>query len=71
MFLSNANIILLDEPTSALDKETALVVMQNLRALAHQQGKTIIVVTHDSDLAQQTDFTLTLTRNAETQDEDV
>ena len=71
VFLSNANIILLDEPTSALDKETALVVMQNLRALAHQQGKTIIVVTHDSDLAQQTDFTLTLTRNAETQDEDV
>ena len=71
VFLSNANIILLDEPTSALDKETALVVMQNLRALAHQQGKTIIVVTHDSDLAQQTDFTLTLTRNAEKQDEDV
>jgi len=71
VFLTNANIILLDEPTSALDKETALLVMQNLRSLAHQQGKTIIVVTHDSDLAQQTDFTLTLTRNADKQDEEV
>ena len=64
VFLSNASIFLLDEPTSALDKQTALAIMQNLIEFAHQKDKIIIMVTHDSEIAQLTDATLTLTSNA-------
>ena len=45
-------IILADEPTGALDSKTSLEVMQLLKKL-HEQGMTIIVVTHESGVAYQ------------------
>jgi putative ABC transport system ATP-binding protein len=37
-----------DEPTSALDWKTGQHVVELLRAAAHDQGSTILVVAHDS-----------------------
>ena len=48
-------IIVADEPTGNLDEENAREVMRILTDLAHNHGKTVIVVTHDRELAEQTD----------------
>ena len=47
-------IILADEPTGALDSKTSVEVMQILKDL-HKLGMTIVVVTHESGVANQTD----------------
>ncbi|MCB1435157.1 MAG: ABC transporter ATP-binding protein [Alphaproteobacteria bacterium] len=46
----NPPIILGDEPTAALDTKTALGVMDLLRTLATEQGRAVVVVTHDPRL---------------------
>ena len=48
----NANIILGDEPTGALDSETGLLVLSLLLDLCHKDGKTVIIVTHNADIAK-------------------
>lgn len=51
--LSNdPEIILADEPTGNLDTKTGSIVMEFLEKL-NKEGKTIIMVTHDPDLAQE------------------
>lgn len=50
--ITQPRIILADEPTGALDSKTSLEVMQLLKQL-HEQGMTIIVVTHESGVAYQ------------------
>ena len=57
---SSANIIAADEPTGNLDDENADAVMALLKALAHEQGKTVILVTHDSTVAEDADTVLRL-----------
>ena len=47
-------IILADEPTGALDSQTSREVMEIFRRLNEDEGKTIVIVTHDSGVAQQT-----------------
>jgi putative ABC transport system ATP-binding protein len=49
---SNPEIILADEPTGALDSITGREVLKTLHKLWKEQGKTIIMVTHDLHLAQ-------------------
>lgn len=44
-------IILLDEPTAHLDLPNRIRVLQLLRSLAHNEGKTILISTHELDLA--------------------
>jgi putative ABC transport system ATP-binding protein len=41
-------LILADEPTAALDAENGLKVTEILRQLAREQGRTVLVVTHDN-----------------------
>jgi putative ABC transport system ATP-binding protein len=41
-------VILADEPTAALDSHTGRNVLQMMRDLAHQRGRAVVVVTHDS-----------------------
>jgi len=41
-------IILADEPTAALDSHTGRNVMQQMTELAHQRGRAVVIVTHDS-----------------------
>lgn len=44
-------IIILDEPTAFLDIESRIEIMNLLHTLAHKNGKTILLSTHDIDLA--------------------
>ena len=46
-------IILLDEPTAHLDLPNRIKILQLLRRLAHEQGKMILISTHELDLAIQ------------------
>lgn len=46
-------IILLDEPTAHLDLPNRIRVLQLLRRVAHEQGKTILISTHELELAIQ------------------
>lgn len=57
-------IILLDEPTAHLDLPNRIHILQLLRRLAHEQGKTILISTHELDLAiQLSDRILLLSEN--------
>lgn len=49
---NNPGIILADEPSGNLDKETSKGIHQLLIDLSRSQGKTLVIVTHDPDLAQ-------------------
>ena len=44
-------IILLDEPTAHLDLPHRILILRLLRQLAHEQGKTILISTHELELA--------------------
>jgi len=48
-------IILADEPTAALDSHSGRVVMELLRSLAHEQGRAVVVVTHDNRVLEYAD----------------
>ncbi len=52
--ITNPQIILADEPTGALDSKTSVEVMQLLKRLNEQEKITIIVVTHESGVANET-----------------
>ncbi len=53
-------VILADEPTGSVDTQTAEELIALLHRLREEEGVTIIVVTHDLDLAAQTDRTIRL-----------
>ncbi len=57
---SNPEIILADEPTGALDSVTGREVLDMLHRLWKEQGKTIIMVTHDLNLAKYAHTTIEL-----------
>lgn len=52
--ISKPEIILADEPTGALDSKTSVEVMNILKELHEKEGLTIIIVTHESGVANQT-----------------
>lgn len=51
--ISNPKIILADEPTGALDSVTSMEVMELFKEI-NQSGITILIVTHENDIAHQT-----------------
>ena len=53
--ISKPQIILADEPTGALDSKTSVEEMNILKELHKNEGLTIVVVTHESGVANQTD----------------
>jgi putative ABC transport system ATP-binding protein len=53
-------IILADEPTGALDSKTGRTVMDLFHKLHKQEGKTIVLITHNNVLAEETDRVLTI-----------
>lgn len=53
-------IILADEPTGALDSKTGRAVMDLFHELNRSQGKTIVLITHSPELAEETDRIITI-----------
>ena len=51
----NPKILLCDEPTGALDSRTGVVVLKLLLSMARDFGKTIVVVTHNQNIARMAD----------------
>ena len=49
--INNPAILMADEPTGNLDSKTSLEIMATLQKLNRDQGLTIILVTHDAELA--------------------
>jgi putative ABC transport system ATP-binding protein len=52
--ISNPKVLLADEPTGALDSQTSHEVMKLLRQI-NNEGITVIIVTHENDIAEKTD----------------
>ena len=52
---NDPDVILADEPTGNLDSKTGKIVMDFLKDLNKKEGKTIIMVTHDAELAKHAD----------------
>lgn len=54
----NPKILLCDEPTGALDSATGVLVLKILLKMARQYGKTIIIVTHNQNIARMADVVI-------------
>ncbi len=57
---NDPSIILADEPTGALDSQTGRMVMDIFHKLNEEQGKTIVLITHSQELAEETQRIVTL-----------
>jgi ABC-type lipoprotein export system ATPase subunit len=57
---NNPPLILADEPTGNLDSESGHTVLEALQTIRRESNTTIILVTHDPELAAVADRTLTL-----------
>ena len=57
---NNPPLLLCDEPTGNLDTEASEVVMRKLRDVQREMQTTVVVVTHDSTIAQQADRVISL-----------
>ncbi|MDP1553400.1 MAG: ATP-binding cassette domain-containing protein, partial [Methanobacteriaceae archaeon] len=51
-------IILADEPTGSLDSKTGQMILQRLKELHEKENVTLIMVTHDMDVASLADRTI-------------
>ena len=58
--LNSPAIILADEPTGALDTATSRIVMDLFHKLHEEQRKTIVLITHNPELAEETQRVITL-----------
>lgn len=54
----NPKILLCDEPTGALDSETGVLVLKLLLSMARNYGKTIVIVTHNQNIAKMADVVI-------------
>jgi len=54
----NPRILLCDEPTGALDSETGVMVLKLLLSMARDMHKTIIIVTHNQNIAKMADVVI-------------
>lgn len=60
----DTELIVADEPTGNLDEETAQEIVGLLKSLAHLEEKCVIVVTHDPDIALNSDVTVKLSKGS-------
>ena len=56
--VNNPKIILADEPTGNLDSKSGIEIMKLFHQLNKKEGRTIVFVTHDMDLAKQANRTI-------------
>ena len=62
---NNPSIILADEPTGALDSKTGRKIMDIFHKLHKEQGKTIVLITHSQELAEETEREVVKMKKAE------
>ncbi len=60
--LGDPRVIFADEPTASLDAASGQVVAQALRDLAHREGRTVIIASHDPNVIEIADLGLRLSR---------
>lgn len=53
--VNNPSLILADEPTGNLDSKTGEIVMQTFKKLNKEMGRTIILITHEQEIAEHAD----------------
>jgi putative ABC transport system ATP-binding protein len=53
--INEPKVIFADEPTGNLDTETGRMIINLLKSLNKEKGLTIVMVTHDDDLAKEAD----------------
>jgi ABC-type cobalamin/Fe3+-siderophores transport system ATPase subunit len=58
--LNEPRIVLADEPTGNLDTQTGAVVIGALVAMAHEEGATVIIASHDPEVVAACDEVLGL-----------
>ncbi|GEB11196.1 ABC transporter ATP-binding protein [Streptococcus equinus] len=61
------DLIIADEPTGNLDEETTQDIVSIFKEIAHQQNKTVIIVTHETAVAKETDVIFELKKKQFTQ----
>ncbi|WP_045797968.1 ABC transporter ATP-binding protein [Streptococcus equinus] len=61
------DLIIADEPTGNLDEETTQDIVSIFKEIAHQQNKTVIIVTHETAVAKGTDVIFELKKKQFTQ----
>ena len=57
---TGAAVFTADEPTGNLDSQNAQIIADILSSLAHEEGKTVIMVTHDPAMAERADVLIRL-----------
>ncbi|MBN1496924.1 MAG: ABC transporter ATP-binding protein [Spirochaetes bacterium] len=58
--IGNPDLLLADEPTGNLDSANSLMLTDMLLSLGRDEGTTVVIVTHDRDIATRTGKTITL-----------
>ncbi|MGA8292682.1 MAG: ABC transporter permease, partial [Rhodoplanes sp.] len=58
--INNPSVLLADEPTGNLDTRTSQDIMKTLRMLNRERGVTVVVVTHEADIAAYADRIITM-----------
>ncbi len=61
---SGHDIIIADEPTGNLDEETTKDIVAIFKKIAHEQDKTVIIVTHEREVADSADLTYELKKKS-------
>lgn len=59
-FVARPDVVFADEPTGNLDSKTTIEVMDMIKSFARKYNQTIVLVTHDPELAQYADRIVTL-----------
>lgn len=58
--IAKPDVIFADEPTGNLDSKSGGEVMEMLRAIQKEMGKTLVIITHDSRVAGMADRRLSI-----------
>ena len=56
--VTDSGLLLAEEPTGALDSKTGIEIMQLLKKLNAEKGKTILLITHDANVAEYANQTI-------------
>ena len=56
--MTDSGLLLADEPTGALDSKTGIEVMELFKKLNAEQGRTILLITHDANVASYANKTI-------------